>query len=261
MKRFFTFIPFILISIITIIIIANRFGLTNTPGIVDNKSNCYVKNGCINDEWRKTEEWNTVKHALIKDKEVIYTVSKKTKVSPIMIASITSVEQLRLFFDEREIFKQIFKPIGKLGVQTNFSWGVTGIKENTARQIENNLKNNNSDFYLSKDFENLLDFDQVDIDSERFSRITNNNCNYYSYLYTALFIKQIENQWKLHDYDISNRPEIIGTLYSLGFEKSKPNSEPKAGGSIININGIDYSFGGLTYQIFNSQDIKEMFDK
>ena len=258
MKRYFLFIPHLIILFIILVILANRLGITNTKGIIDETSSCYEKGACINTDWERTEEWIVVKKALVNDYATIAKVSEITKVSPKMIMAITSVEQMRLFFDEREIFKLVFKPLGKLGVQTNFSWGITGIKENTARQIEKNLKDKDSIFYLGKDLENILDFNTNNIDSERFDRLTDNKSNYYSYLYTALFIKQIYTQWEKSGYDIKNRPEILGTIYSLGFEKSIPKPKPYSGGSVININETKYSFGGLTYQIYNSKSINEI---
>lgn len=39
------------------------------------------------------------------------------------------------------------------------------------------------------------------------------------------------DQWK-HHRDLSNRPDIVATLYNLGYEKSFPHPHPQSGGSV-----------------------------
>jgi hypothetical protein len=136
-----------------------------------------------------------------------------------------------------------------------------GIKEETAIQIENNLKNKTSPFYLGKNFENLLDFQTTDMKQERFTRMTDQHAHYYSYLYAALFLKQIETQWKNAGYDISSRPEILTTLYNIGFANSKPNANPQSGGAEIDIGNFKYSFGSLGAEFYNSNELIAEFPR
>ncbi len=209
-----------------------------------NKSNLFA--------WMNSEDWTVFEEAVKKDSEVINRISKETGVPSRMIVGALVGEQLRLYNSDRETFKQFFAPLKILGNEVKFSLGVTGIKEETAMKIEANLKDPSSVFYPGPEFENLLDFKTGNPTNERVERLTDKNNRYYPYLYTALFIKEIEAQWSKAGFDISNRPEILGTLWNIGFAKSKPNPSPSTGGAIIDIDGKQYTFGGLVYDFYYS---------
>ena len=55
--------------------------------------------------------------------------------------------------------------------------------------------------------------------------------HYYSYLYTALYIKEIEAQWERAGFPLTDKPDIVITLFNIGFERSNPNAAPAAGGA------------------------------
>jgi hypothetical protein len=133
------------------------------------------------------------------------------------------------------------------------------IKENTAIQIENNLKDTTSQYYLGANMEHSLDYadGSGNEDKERYDRLTENT-HYYSYLYGAIYLKQIITQWKNADYDIQYRPEIMGTLFNVGFPQSKPNSNPKVGSS-IDVDGTKYTFGSLAYEFYYSGELADAF--
>jgi hypothetical protein len=65
------------------------------------------------------------------------------------------------------------------------------------------LKDSNSVFYTGKKFAHLLDYDTINSYSNningnmnaRLKRLVQFNNHYYSYLYAALFVKQIKMQW------------------------------------------------------------------
>src|SRR3989338_4644922 len=126
-----------------LVYVSLEMGWTKTKGIIDNQHD-YFKNQLNNDAWKKSKEWLILKEAIKKEAGVINKVSKETGVSSRMIVAPLVVEQLRLFTSEREIFKQIFSPLKILGNQSQFSWGVMGIKQDTAKQIEENLKDKKS---------------------------------------------------------------------------------------------------------------------
>ena len=177
-----------------------------------------------------------------------------------MIVANMIVEQLRLFNSEREIFKKFFEPLKILCSANKISLGVMGIKEKTAIDIENHLKDPASVFYLGKEAENILDFSTSEnIVQERYNRLASEKDHYYSYLYGGLYLKQIIKQWGKEGYDIKYRPEIIGTLFNVGFPQSKPNPDPKVGGSKIKIGEKEYSFGSLVYEFYYSGEILEEF--
>lgn len=209
-------------------------------------------------DWMNTEEWKVFEGAVVKDESVIKRASDETNISRRTIVGMLLGEQLRLFNSEREIFKNFFMPLKVLGSETKFSLGVTGIKEETAKEIEANLKNKNSEFYPGIQFENMLDFKTEDHDTERIERLTAKD-HYYSYLYTALFIKEIETQWTRQGYDVKKRPEILATIFNIGFRSSKPNSDPKVGGAVISIDDKSYTFGGLVYDFYYSGRLVDEF--
>jgi hypothetical protein len=62
-------------------------------------------------------------------------------------------------------------------------------------------------------------------------------------------------QWKDAGYDIKYRPEIVGTLFNVGFPQSKPKVNPQVGGSQILAGGQKYSFGSLAYEFYYSGEL------
>ncbi len=276
--------------VLVVVYLAVEMGWTKTSGIIDRQHDFFkqqsLKNGSglsastSSDEWAQGEEWQTLKEAIIKDKEVINKVSKETGVSSRVIVSILIVEQLRLFHDNREIFKTIFAPLKILGNQSQFSWGVMGIKQDTAREIENNLKDSNSVWYLGVNYSHTLDFGSStvltsttsagiasntaipeDTDTQRFNRLTDEHDRYYSYLYAAILIKEIGSQWNKAGFPISDRPEILATLFNIGFTNSKPNADPQVGGAEISIGTSTYSFGGLAGSFYYSDKLINDFPR
>jgi hypothetical protein len=210
-------------------------------------------------EWMNIPEWQDFKMAVAKDKSLIDSVASVTGVEPRLIVSVLVGEQIRLFNSKREAYKKWIGPLKILSVETTFSLGVTGIKVPTAQTIERNLKDSTSVFYLGKKYENLLDFKTNNHAQERFNRLTSYKNHYYSYLYAALNVKQINEQWRKSGFPISERPEILATLYNIGYEVSVPKENPVVGGSGINIKGKKYSFGAVAYEFYYSGELFDLF--
>ena len=257
-------IVFALIGLVlTIGFLAQYFGLTKVPGAIDWRSRYYQNSDALGAgnqklaNWQKSEEWATLKKALAKDSAVIQKAGRDAGISPRLIATVIVGEQLRLFTSEREVFKQIFAPLSILGVQSQFSLGVTGMKYDTAKQVETNLKDSTSPFYLGAGYQSILDYPilTTNIDQARLDRLTDAHNHYYSYLYTALFLKQIEKQWRNAGFDISNQSGILATIFNLGFIKSDPNATPAIGGADIEVGGATYSFGGLASDFYHSNEL------
>jgi hypothetical protein len=245
---------------------AFKLGLTKNLGFIDTNINYYDTSRTLSADdtyyWEGTPEWQTLKIALTKQEGALSLVQEQTGINSRLIASIVFVEQMRLYNSETELYKQVFQPLSILGVQSQFSWGVLGLKEDTLIQIENNLKDSTSTFYLGKAYENLLDYGtSTDIATARFNRVTDSHNQYYAYLYTALYIKQIEKQWSNAGFDISGRPAILATLYNIGFSHSQPNANPQVGGAEIDIGSQKYSFGGLAYEFYYSNELTDIFPK
>lgn len=213
-------------------------------------------------DWMNIAEWKTFKEAVVKDRKLIDSVANQTGVEGRLIVSCLVGEQIRLFNSSREAYKKWIGPLKVLSVESQFSFGVTGIKEHTAKQIESNIKDQSSIFYLGKKYENLLDFagqDTAAINKERIDRLTDFHNHYYSYMYAALFLKQMKTQWQKAGYPIDRRPEILATLFNVGYPQSKPKKNPRVGGSTIKIYEKSYSFGAIAYQFYYSGELYDVF--
>ncbi len=209
--------------------------------------------------WMNTDEWEVLKVALGKEKSCIDSAAKAIGIEPRLIVAVIIGEQIRLYHTNRETYKSYLGPVKVLLVETQFSLGVTGIKDFTAQRVEQNLKNPNSEFYLSTKYENLLDFKTGNVTAERYSRLTNNKNKYYSYLYAGLILRQVHQQWKNAGYDISGNAGILATLFNLGFTASVPKPNPEVGGANINIEGKPYTFGGLAFEFYYSGELSKEF--
>ena len=241
------------------------FGLvpTTTREILEAETN-----GCDDEfepttpcEWNETVQWAVVQGGLIKDADIINRVARETGVSPRLIVASVVPEQMRFFSDNREVFKRYFEPLKILASLSQFSLGVSGIKQETARKIENYAVSTSSDFYAGPEITNLLAYASTTIDRDQalFDRLTNEKDHYYSYLYTAIYLKQIINQWEKAGYDVSKRPDVLVTLFNLGFNASKPKLDPQIGGAPITIGGQRYSFGYLGTLFYQSEELRTEF--
>ena len=95
--------------------------------------------------------------------------------------------------------------------------------------------------------------------SVRLKRLVQYENHYYSYLYAALYVRQIKMQWERAGFPIDNRPEIFASLFNLGFHKSKPKKNPAVGGSNFMINDKSYTFGGVAYDFYYSGEMADLF--
>lgn len=212
-------------------------------------------------DWATSDQWILMKEVFTRDQAVIKRAANDAQISPRLILSCVMGEQFRFFNNRRESFKNYFEPLKILASLSNTSFGIAGLKPKTIGQIENNLKNSNSDFYLGRGMENITAYDLgvVDIESERMNRITNTKDPYYSYLYVGLYMKEVIAQWQKSGYDISQNAGVLATLYNLGFYYSIPKANPEIGGSVININNIDYTFGDIAHEFYNSEELSDIF--
>ncbi|MEI7480095.1 MAG: hypothetical protein WCJ59_00515 [bacterium] len=207
--------------------------------------------------WMNAPEWQVFKEAVSKDKGTLVRVEKETGIKSRTLVAILAAEQMRLYYSQRGIYEEFFAPLKILGSQSQFSWGIMGLKPDTAIAIENNLASTTSPFYLGKANENTLAFTDQDTDQQRFERITNEHDHYYAFLYSAIYLKQIIAQWQKSGVEISNRPEILATLYNIGFVNSKPNNNPQVGGAELDIGDQKYSFGRLAYEFYYSGELTD----
>jgi len=281
-KKIFQILVYIFAAIglfFTLGYFAVKYGLTNVPGIIDNQQQSFLNSGKTDQTanvvgsqnqngstageyyWQTLPEWQVIKIAVQKDAPTIDRAASTSGVPARLIVANLIVEQLRFFTDDRESFKKFFEPLKILGSETQFSWGVMGVKEETAISVEQNLQNPVSSFYLGVQYAHLLDFQTGNPKQERFARMTDQHDHYYSYLYAGLYLREVEAQWKSAGYDISARPEIISTLYNIGFANSRPNASPQSGGAAITLGTQTESFGTLAAQFYNSDELLDEFPR
>lgn len=265
---------FALIGIIFVcVLIAMQFGWLNVKGSSSSRNKYFqtpasailsmTNSDSAKSEWMATDQWSLIKYVFTRDQEIIKRAASDAGVSPRVLLGGVMGEQFRFFGNRRESFKNYFEPMKILASLSNTSFGIAGIKPKTVGQIEDNLKNPNSVFYLGPEMENIISYDPLmtDIESVRMDRITNTKDPYYSYLYVGLYMKQIEVQWAKAGYDIHNQAGIMATLYNLGFYYSKPNANPAIGGSVINIEGVDYTFGDIAHEFYNSDELLDIYPR
>lgn len=226
-----------------------------------------VSNGCADNRsqtepcmWNETVEWIVVRDALKKDAYTINHVSEITGVPSRMIVAAVIPEQTRFFTDNREVFKRYFEPLKLLVSLSKFSLGVSGIKQDTAVAIENHAQDTNSPFYPGPSFATLLLYAKdEDHNQELFNRLTDEKNHYYSYLYTAVYLKEIQAQWERAGFEVSKRPDVLVTLFNLGFDASHPNPNPQVAGASIVLGGQSYSFGYLGTLFYQSDELMDTF--
>jgi len=256
---------------------AVRFGLTNQNGIIDTQREAFFKGISADSQnagaasagpayagpWQQSEEWQVMEGAIRRDQPTIERAAQDSGVPARLIVANLVAEQLRLFFTDREDYKKFFYPLKILGPQSQFSWGVMGMKEATAIEVENNLKDHDSPYYPGAPYEHLLDFPATTTDfaSARFTRMTDQHDHYWSYLYAGLYIKEVEAQWAKAGYAIDGNVAIISTLYNIGFAHSNPNANPQVGGAAITLSDGTRSFGALAAEFYDSNLLTDIFPR
>lgn len=263
--------------VFTVVFFGMQYGLFNVKGssIARNaslgilpstalSSTCQSVRGTVPKlcDWDSTEEWTVLNSALTKDGSVLSQVSDQTGVPARMIASAVVPEQLRYFTSNRESFKKYFEPLKILSSLSKFSLGVSGIKQDTATEIEQYANDPTSPFYPGPEIAPLLAYPAgSDHDSTLYNRLTDEHSHYYSYLYTAAFIKEIEAQWAKSGFDVTERPDVVVTLFNLGFGESHPNANPQVAGSVITLGGKKYTFGQLGVLFYQSSLLLDIFPR
>ena len=209
--------------------------------------------------WMTGPEWPALKNAILRDSALIREAGRLSGVEPRLIVGCLVGEQIRLFNSKREMFKKYLGPVKVLSVQSQFSYGVNGIKDFTAQAVEEHLKDPTSEYYMGQAYEHLLDFETNDHVTERYNRLVDYRNHLYSYLYTGCILHQTMLQWRRAGYDISDRPDVLFTLFNVGFSQSVPKPNPVPGGSHINVGDRTYTFGALGFDFYYSGELADVF--
>lgn len=220
-------------------------------------------------EWSNYQIWESFCKAIIKDKPAIDSAARVTGVESRLIVMCLVGEQVRMFNAGRERFKQYVYPLTGVMLPNNRGYGVTSILEHTAIQIERNLVDKKSPFFPGEYFYKCLNvndsFPDHVVDTikahkhKTIQRLINRGDHFYSYLYTAFLLRQYQAHWTKAGRDLSFRPEILGTLFNIGFHKSIPKENPEVGGSSFTVGDKTYTFGGLCYEFYYSGELMDEF--
>ena len=209
--------------------------------------------------WMATPEWEALKVAIIHDSALIRQAGRLTGVEPRLIVGCLIGEQIRLFNSKREMYKKYLGPVKVLSVQSQFSYGVNGIKDFTAEAVEEHLRDPQSEYYMGPAFEHLLDFETDNHAEERYRRLVDYGNHLYSYIYTGCILHQTMLQWRRAGYDISDRPDLLFTLFNVGFSQSVPKPDPMPGGSHITVGDREYTFGAIGFDFYYSGELATVF--
>ena len=209
--------------------------------------------------WMSGLEWPALKDAILRDSALIREAGRLSGVEPRLIVGCLVGEQIRLFNSKREMFKKYLGPVKVLSVQSQFSYGVNGIKDFTAKAVEEHLKDPTSEYYMGPAYEHLLDFETDDPVTERYNRLVDYRNHLYSYIYTGCILHQTMLQWRRAGYDISDRPDVLFTLFNVGFSQSVPKPNPVPGGSHIEVGDRTYTFGALGFDFYYSGELAVVF--
>jgi hypothetical protein len=209
--------------------------------------------------WMTGPEWPALKNAIVRDSALIREAGRLSGVEPRLIVGCLVGEQIRLFNSKREMFKKYLGPVKVLSVQSQFSYGVNGIKDFTAEAVEEHLKDSTSEYYMGPAFEHLLDFESDDHVTERYNRLVDYRNHLYSYIYTGCILHQTMLQWRRAGYDISDRPDLLFTLFNVGFDQSVPKPNPVPGGSRITVGDREYTFGAIGFDFYYSGELATAF--
>ena len=209
--------------------------------------------------WMSGPEWPALKEAILRDSALIREAGRLTGVEPRLIVGCLIGEQIRLFNSKREMFKKYLGPVKVLSVQSQFSYGVNGIKDFTAEAVEEHLADPTSEYYMGRAYEHLLDFATDDHPTERYNRLVDYRNHLYSYIYTGCILHQTMLQWRRAGYDISDRPDVLFTLFNVGFSQSVPKADPKPGGSHITVGDREYTFGAIGFDFYYSGELSAAF--
>ncbi len=66
-------------------------------------------------------------------------------------------------------------------------------------------------------------------------------------------------QWRRAGYDISDRPDILFTLFNVGFSQSVPKPNPVAGASNLKAGARASTFGAIGFDFYYRGDLADAF--
>ena len=179
-----------------------------------------------------------------KYKKYINSAANIFNLNPNLITACIFVEQLRAFYTFKWLFKSIAQTNTYLTVMSKQSFGIGGMKLQTAEQLEQRLATNKPEIYKTYfSYE-----DPKNISQQRLARLTDSQDYYYQILYTAWILYRYSTERDRAGYTISNNPWVMATMYNIWY--SEPHSNPDIWWSFMKIESEKYSFWWLAMLIY-----------
>lgn len=186
------------------------------------------------------EEPENVKQLLTENKDLIYSSAVFFNVQPRLIAAIIYAERT---LNVNWMEGQLDLLLAKAGYSSSI--GIGQIKIHTAEWIEKKLHDPTSKYYLGDVYRSYLSKSK-----SRDELIIRLEYPKWNIEYLAAYIAMFCHRWLNDGFDISNRPDIIGTLYSLGPYRVSDSSERKPHG-----NPKSNHFGEETAKVYYSDQL------
>src|SRR5690606_4572708 len=175
----------------------------------------------LNINYAFAEEPDKVEKLLIENKNLIYSSAELFNIQPRIIAAIIYTERtLNVNWMENELDQLL----AKTGYSS--SLGIGQIKIHTAQWIEKKLHDSLSNYYLG-------DIAKINISKSknREEVIERLKDPQWNLKYIAAYIAMFCRRWSKECFNISDKPDIIGTLYSLGPYRVQDGTERAPHGS------------------------------
>lgn len=168
------------------------------------------------------EDFNSAINQIVAKTTQIKHAAKLCNINPDLLSAVILTERT-LNYDWKDEALDI--PLAKSGY--NSSVGFCQVKLKTAYWIERTLDDSLSAFYPGRSYQNILPVSASV--SKLISRLQNDSLNF---LYAAAYLRIIMSFWEESGFPIDERPEISGTLYSIGPFLSdgkirKPHGSPR----------------------------------
>ncbi len=169
------------------------------------------------------ENPDSTKAKIAVNKSLILEASKNFNIDPSYLAAIIYVERTSNY-DWKD--KALDALIAKRGY--NSSVGFCQVKIKTAYWIETQLNDSSSIFCPGEKYVGLLKLSTSA--KELLTKLEDDSLNIF---YAAAYLRIIQNYWDKQGFNIDNKPDILGTLYSIGMfgddgKARKPHANPKA---------------------------------
>jgi len=165
----------------------------------------------------------------------IVEAAKRYNINPAYLAAIIYTERT-LNFDWSD--KALDVLIAKRGY--NSSIGFCQVKIKTAYWIETQLNDSLSAYFPNKKYFGFLNLSKSP--GVLLNKLSNDSLNIN---YAAAYLRIIQSYWEKAGFSIDEKPDIIGTLYSIGMfandgKPRKPHGTPKANWFGKDVNGAIY---------------------